>query len=563
MHITIGATITEKKSSEEIIKLLLSQRNIEDISTYLHPPHPLTFSLVSLGFESELTTLISLLQTCKEKKQTVVVYTDYDADGITGGSILWETLHTLGFTVFPYVPHRQNEGYGFSIKGIDTVMEKYHPKLIMSVDHGISAADQIQYASDKGISVVVTDHHTKPILLPTSAKAIIHCPLVSGSGLAYITALDIWRHFDNQNVTLKRLFTDDFLALASLGTIADLVPLVGYSRSIAKYGLQAFSKATKPGIKELLAISGLSNTEISAYHAGFALAPRINAVGRLSHALEVVRMFCTKDSLKAKGLAEDAQRHNTTRQRMVDVAVEEAFVAIEKNTIPKLILQKSENWNEGIIGLIASKITDRYRRPSMVMTKTKEGWKGSARSVKEFDIIAFLRSLKLLKHVGGHPQAAGFSLTNEELLIFEKKVNERMNEVPSPKDKHLHIDLELPLSDITEKLADALKKLAPFGIGNPTPIFQSTTKILFVKSMGKKQEHLKFVGQDPVERAKQLECVYFSPNDEQKKLIKTGSTISIVYTVDSQYWQGKRQLKCFIKVVSQVLYPSAFKLQEV
>lgn len=538
---------------EKIIELLLSKRNITDIELFLHPPHPLTFSLSSLGFEKELKILLHTLEECKDKNETIVVYTDYDADGITGGSVLWETLHTLGFTVYPYVPHRQSEGYGFSVKGIDAVIEKYHPGLIISVDHGISARDQIQYASDKGISVIVTDHHTKPKLLPTSAKAIIHCPLVSGSGLAYITALDIWHYFDAQNETLKKLFTYDFLALASLGTIADLVPLTGYSRSIAKYGLQAFRKATKPGIKELLAVSGLSEIEISTYHAGFALAPRINAVGRLSHAIEAVRMFCTKDSAKAKLLASEAQTYNTTRQRMVDVAIEEAFIAIEKKEIPKLVLQKNNNWNEGIIGLISSKITERYRRPSIVMTKTEAGWKGSARSVKGFDITAFLRSLKLLKHVGGHPQAGGFSLTDNQLDEFEKQIDLHMKEVPEPKERELYVDMDIPLSCVSEKLVDSLQQLAPFGIGNPTPVFQSKVRVLFMNSMGKKKEHIKFVSQDLLKQTTQLECIYFSPSEEQKLVIKVGSTLLIVYTVDAQYWQGKRQLKCFVKMVSQMI----------
>lgn len=534
---------------EKIIERLLSKRNISDIELFLHPPHPNTFSLTTLGFESELQILLSTLKMCKETNKTVVVYTDYDADGITGGSVLWETLHILGFDVFPYVPHRQNEGYGFSIKGIDTIFEKYHPGLIISVDHGISAREQIQYAKDKGIPVIVTDHHTKPEYLPDAALALIHCPLVSGSGLAYITALDIWRTFDPSNTLLSAYFTYDFCALASLGTVADLVPLVGYSRSIAKYGLAAFIHATKPGIRELLSVSGLLDTEISSYHAGFALAPRINAVGRLSHAIEAVRMLCTKDGVKAKRLASEAQGFNLSRQKMVDMAVEEAFIEIEKGDIPLLLIQKNKGWNEGIIGLISSKITDRYRRPSIVMTKTIDGWKGSARSVKDFNIISFLRSLDMLKHVGGHPQAAGFSLTDEELPVFEKKINERMSEVPPPKDKELHIDLELSLSSITEKLADALRDVAPFGIGNPTPIFQSTVKILFVNAMGKTKQHMKFVGQDLDKRTHQLECVYFSPSAEQKKLLIAGNTVSIVYTIETSYWQGQKQLKCFVKAV--------------
>lgn len=537
---------------EKIIELLLSKRNITDIKLFLHPPHPLTFSLKTLGFEKELATLVTILKECKKNNKNVIVYTDYDADGITGGSLLWETLHILGFSVFPYVPNRQSEGYGFSIKGIDAVIEKYHPGLIISVDHGISAREQIQYAADKNIPVIVTDHHTKPELLPVAAQALIHCPLVSGSGLAYITALDLWRIFDPHNEKLKQFLTYDFLALASLGTVADLVPLVGYSRSIAKYGLAAFTHATKPGIRELLAVSGLKDVAISSYHAGFALAPRINAVGRLSHALEAVRMLCTKDEIKAKRLAQEAQEFNISRQKMVDMAVEEAFIAIEKKEIPPLIMQRNEVWNEGIIGLISSKITERYRRPSIVMTKTAEGWKGSARSVKDFNIIAFLRSLNVLKHVGGHPQAAGFSVSEELLPEFEKQINARMEEVPPPKEKELHVDLELPFHAVSEKLADILETLTPFGVGNPTPLFQSTIKILFVKTMGKTGQHIKFVGQDLEKQIHQLECIYFSPNEEQKKLLLAGKTVSIIYTIETSYWQGKKQLKCFVKNVKTI-----------
>ncbi len=553
MHIVVGTKISEKKSPQEIIDILLTKRGITDINSFLSPPHPLTFSLKELGFQKELTILLDILADCKEKKKTVVVYTDYDTDGITGGSILWQTLHILGFTVFPYVPHRQKEGYGFSVKGIDAVVEKYHPGLIISVDHGISAREQIHYASEKGIPVIVTDHHTKPPLLPDAAKAIIHCPLVSGSGLAYIVALDIWKTLDPHNEKLKKLFSADFLALAGLGIIADLVPLIGYARSIAKYGLTAFTHSTKPGIRALLTVAGLNEATISTYHAGFALAPRINAVGRLSHAIEAVRMLCTENAITAKRLAEEAQMYNLSRQKLVETAVQTALLSIENGTIQPLIIQKNKDWNEGIIGLIASKITEKYNQPAIVMTKTEEGWKGSARSVKGFDITAFLRSLNILKHVGGHPQAAGFSLTDNQLSTFEERIADRMEEVPPAKEREVKVDIELPLSCISEKLSDLMIQLSPFGIGNPTPVFQSTVKIVFANTMGKKQEHLKFIGQDLTEHTKQLECVYFSPTEEQKKLIVPGAQISIVYTIETQYWQGRKQLKCFIKTVQQMI----------
>lgn len=532
----------------DIISQLLTQRGITDKEQFLSPNSPSTLSLDSIGFSNEKKILLSTLEQIKKDGTTIVIYTDYDTDGITGGAILWETLHHLEFNVFPYVPHRQSEGYGFSRKGIDNAIEKYHPSLFISVDHGISARKEIDYITEKGISVIVTDHHTKPEDPPTSALALFHFPAVSGAGVAYLVSQDIARHFKMEKKLFTKLFSVDLLALASLGMVADLVPLVGYARMITYHGLKAFGKSTKPGIRALLRVAGLDETVVlSPYHLGFALAPRINAVGRLSHAIDALRMLCTTNSIRAEELALSANHHNGIRQRMVESSVKDALLLFEKDNLPRILIAVNSQWNEGIIGLISSKLTEAFYLPSIVFTKAEMGWKASARSITGFDIVAFLRSLDILEHVGGHPQAAGFSISDEKKDILIAKIEAISKKLPPFPKKEQHVDLILPLVLATEQLADELEKMEPFGIGNPKPVFQSEGIISGIQTMGKTKTHIRFTFLDFESQTKKLECVYFSPTEEQKKLISQQKKVFLNFTLEKQTWKGTTSVKGFVK----------------
>lgn len=330
MRITYKREISKKSiREEEIIADLLNDRSITDVASFRQPTHPTSISLKDFGCEKELETTLSLLEEIKKKGETIVVYTDYDADGITGGSILWETLHLLGFKAIPYVPHRQHEGYGFSVKGIDAVKEKHNPALIISVDHGITAREKVTYAKSIGIPIIITDHHLKPEKIPEDAIAIFHFPVFSGSGLSYFFSKEIFNHFSKKETltnesVLQQHFNSDYLALASIGTVADLVPLVGPSRSVVKYGLQAFKNIDRCGIRQILKEAGIENKPITTYEIGFVIAPRINAVGRLEHAIDAMRLLCTNNEEKARELAQSVGRTNQERQSLVNHAVEEA-----------------------------------------------------------------------------------------------------------------------------------------------------------------------------------------------------------------------------------------------
>lgn len=545
----------DKVSNKEIIDILLKNRDIEDKESFLHPTHPshLTFEMFHLKTAFQKT--IHLLEEIYDKKQKIVVYTDYDADGITGGTILWETLHLLGFDVIPYVPHRKNEGYGFSVKGIDSVIKEFNPVLIISVDHGISAKKQIEYAVSKGIKIVVTDHHLKPDDPPTSANAIFHIPELSGSGVAYLFAKEVFEYFKtkqhNNYQLLTSHFQTDYLALASIGTIADLVPLIGPSRSIVYHGLVAFPKVKRHGIQEIIKQAGIEGKDITPYEIGFVIAPRINAVGRLTHAIDALRLLCTTSNEKAKMLATQVGATNRERQDLVEDAVKNAIEQVEnlliksKNILPLLLIVTNPNWNEGIIGLIASKLTEKYNRPTIAMTKSGNDWKGSARSFNTFHLTNFLRSQsKYMLGVGGHKLAAGFSVEDKNKNILIEKLESEAKKILKEEDleRIIEADIHIPLTKIKMTLAKDMEILAPFGIGNPHPKFISDVMVVDKKLFGKKYEHIKLIVKDADSYSFPLEMLAFYKNEEYKNIEK-GQKLQIVYELDINKWNGRETLR--------------------
>lgn len=533
---------------DDLVSYLFASRSITDTQSFLHPIHPTSITLDSLGFKTEKELLLKTLESIKQNNQTIVVYTDYDTDGITGGAIMWETLHHLGFLVYPYVPHRQSEGYGFSTKGIDAAIEKYNPSLFISVDHGISARNEVNYITQKNIAVIITDHHTKPLDPPNTATAIIHCPLLSGSGLAYVVAHEIATHFEMEEQLRNRLFHKDLLALASFGIIADLVPLQGLARSIAFHGLKAISHSAKPGIRALLKTAGLTGN-ISAYHVGFAIAPRINAVGRLSHAIEALRMLCTTNQIRAQELAVQASHFNTKRQDLVELSVQQALSQIDEERLPRILVVESLSWNEGVIGLIASKLVEKWYLPAVVITKAHDGWKGSARSIAGFDITSFLRSLSVLTHIGGHPQAAGFSVSDDKKAGFIELLKNKAKTLPPFEPKTQTVDAAIPLSLVSLNLAERLSEWEPFGIGNPKPIFKSTISIQSSRSIGKSQSHRKLIACDPLNKNHLIEMVYFNPKPDQVTRISSNKLVDCIYTLDINEWNGNRKVVCQVKMI--------------
>ena len=575
---------SDKITPQQLVDLILKHRQIKDINEFLNPQSPLKISILDFGFKKEWGETLKLLKEIKKKNQMIIVYTDYDADGITGGAILWETLYLLGFKTMPYVPNRKTEGYGFSIIGIDKVIKKFNPALIISVDHGITKVKEIEYAKKKGIKIIITDHHLKSDKTP-KAEAIFHIPELSGSGVAYFFAKEIFTRLQKQSigrtaavkeersdgkttaVKLKENFETDYLALASIGTIADLVPLIGPSRSIAKLGLDAFSKVKRYGIRHILKEAGIENKKITPYEVGFIIAPRINAVGRLKDATDALRLLCTTNESRAKELAQYVGDKNRERQDLVKKSVEEAEINLKSQisnvkSIPKIIILVSQKWHEGIIGLIASKITEEFYRPTIVLTKTNGVYKGSARSIPPFHITNFLRSLKkYLIDVGGHAQAAGFTIEEKKLNDFVTAAQELSSKLIKDKEleRKIEVDIKVPVSKVNLELAKALESLEPFGIANPRPTFLSEDVITNAQLFGKTNNHLKIWLTNvipapclPAGRKagiQSFELIAFNQGEKFKQLSR-GEKINVVYSLEINYWGNQEKVRGMIKFLS-------------
>jgi len=552
MNIHIKRTIGEKETDEQIIAHLIKDRGIKDVVSFLAPRHPTEIALGSFfedkkTFQKNWTKFIILLKKIKKDSAMIVVYMDYDADGITGGAVMWETLHKLGFKVMPFVPDRKLEGYGFSEKGIDRVRKEFNPALIISVDHGIVAHEKITYAKKLGIQIVVTDHHQKKKTEPEDALLVFHTDKLSGSGVAYFVAKEIYNSLkksDDKLLDLSFQFTNDYLSLASIGTIADLVPLVNESRSVAKYGLEAFSKTKKAGLREILVEARLDNKKISTYDVGYIIAPRINVFGRLEHGLEALRLLCTGSPKQAHELASRGGKINKNRQDIVETSVQQAIEQVDSSS--KIIIVYSDQWEEGVIGLIASKLMNLYYRPVIVMTQSDGFVKGSARSVSGINITAFLRDLQnLLIDVGGHAAAAGFSIAAAQVDEFTKKAQQKaQKEIKKALlVKKIHADVALPLKKVSLNLAKKILSLEPFGIGNPTPTFLSQGIIQDIVSVGKDGSHIKLLLRD---EDIFLELIYFRGAEEAKKL-KRGAAVKILYNLQVDEWNGKEKVKGIVK----------------
>jgi single-stranded-DNA-specific exonuclease len=565
-HIKREILENDKLTPDEIVALLLKDRGIENVSLFLTPPKLSEITLEDFfkdhsQYKKNIEKVTTLLTDIKRENKMIVVYTDYDADGITGGTIVWETLHLLGFNVMPYVPDRKLEGYGFSRVGIDKVKKEFNPALIISVDHGISASDKITYAKTLRIPVIVTDHHMKSDTNPDDALAIFHIDKLSGSGVGYFFAKELFSFFQKDAKNKDKLtkhFNNDYASLASIGTIADLVPLVGQSRSLVKEGLRVFNNCLRPGIRHLLKEAHLGDRTITPYEIGYVIAPRINAVGRLSNAIDALRLLCTTNDEQAALLAKTVGGHNKDRQDLVKKAVEEAkkLVLTKPNNEKIIILTSTEisdtdsYWNEGIIGLIASKMVEEFYKPTIVMTKSDGFLKASARSVKGFDITSFLRSLKnYLVDVGGHTQAAGFTIQKENLEEFISEAQKKaLGEVTdSMLQRSIDIDFKIPLSKVTLNLAKKLEELQPFGMGNPQPLFMSAVKILDVKFLGKQNEHLKLLVRDAEKPSYPMEMIGFSMGAKYFEFTKD-KICDLIYKLEINRWGGKEIVKGIIVV---------------
>lgn len=521
--------------------------NISNISSFLKPKldyfHD-PFLLNDMGIS------VDRIMKALENKEKIVIFGDYDVDGITSTSLLYDFFKGIGANIDYYIPNRINEGYGISMKALENVLAK-KPSLIVTVDCGITSIDEVSYITSKGIDIIITDHHTCGDVLP-KAYGVIN-PVrkdstypfryLAGVGVAYKLVMALCDKLGMKDFYLK------YLDIVALGTVADVVNLTDENRVIVRYGLKKMMKAPNMGIDKLLCVSGLKNKKLNTRSLGFGLAPRLNAAGRLSDAKKGVLLLTTEDEKKALEIAVSLDEENKLRQQKEHEILDEALKKIENNNLDKdkIIVVAGENWNKGIIGIVASKITDKFYKPCIVLTITDGIADGSARSINKFNILNAVNSCKdiLLKY-GGHEMAAGLALNADRVEELRKKLNEYADVHLREEDMcdTIDITMELENNEITLDNAKRLEHLKPFGAGNPVPIFVChNIKVSNITRIGN-DKHIRLSLGD--KKVAQVDAVGFNMGDLINK-IDINNKIDVAFEFNRNIWNGTENVQMIIK----------------
>lgn len=470
------------------------------------------------------------------KKEKVLIFGDYDVDGITSVVILKEIFLKAGMDVIHYIPHRIKEGYGLTRTILQTV-KKENIKLLITVDCGTSNREEIEELSRHGVDTIITDHHEPQgkdipkaysIINPKIKESNYNFRELAGVGVAYKLA---------QAFTGKSLEAE--LDLVTLGTIADVVPLIGENRIIAKEGLKVLAKTKRPGIRALIDSSRIGNRKFNSTFVGFILGPRLNASGRMSTAETSLNLLMSHNLIQAKELALLLEQHNRNRQKIEAKIMQEAEDLINKEINfkdHKVIVVAKEDWHQGVLGIVASKLADRFYRPTIVISLDENLCKGSGRSIKNFHLFHALKECRQFLHAfGGHAHAAGLLITRNSIEDFKNSINRFAHDKLTFEDllPSLDVDMEVNLSDLTETVVQELERLEPFGTGNPEPLFFTRTLKLKSEPQFLSRETLKFWVSDGVTN---MQAIGFGMSSLGDNLLQAKS-FDLVYTPRIDNWQ--------------------------
>jgi single-stranded-DNA-specific exonuclease len=562
---------TSTEVRQVLLQILLENRGLKEkkeISEFLNPTLE-SINIDSVGIDKlQLEVSLKRIKKAIDKGEQMVVYGDYDVDGITGSGIVWETLDALGGKAIPYLPDRFEEGYGLSVKGISNLIERYEScnldeaeklsrdkhgkncsgvKLIITVDNGIVANEAVEFANKNNIDVIVTDHHAIDKDLP-KAHSIVHTTKMCGSGIAWFFSVELRKYIERNFV--YNFENDRHIELACLGTIADMVSLTGANRAIVKYGLDRLAKSNRPGLKELFKAAGGDMKDAGVYEVGFVISPRLNAAGRIENAMDSLRLICTKDSVRAGKLADKLETVNKERQIAMKQAAEHASMTVKmEDSLKKILVVSHEGYREGVIGLAAGKLVEEFYRPSIVIARGEKYSKASARSVEGFNVIEFLRlKPEFFVNLGGHPMAAGFTIENEKVAGFKDYVEGEGERLLDKEllTRKLRVDCEIPFSVIDNDFYASLQQLAPFGMGNPEPVFATRgVTVADIRILGKEGKHLKLYLKSQNSNF-EFEAIAFGFG-EMGREIKAGDIIDVAYCVGENSWNGMSKLQLKVK----------------
>jgi single-stranded-DNA-specific exonuclease len=467
--------LTEKYAINSLLATILVNRNIveeEQIQVFLHPTRN---DFHDPFLMPDMKKAIDRILQAKQRKEKVIIYGDYDADGITSITVLKSFLQDIGMKVDEYIPNRLEEGYGLNKPAVKTIAEQNY-SLMITVDCGISAVEEIAYANSLGIETIVTDHHEVGEELPKAVAVVdakrkdntYPCRDLAGVGVVFkvIQAL-------SQTLYLPEEDYLKYLDIVCVGTISDIVPLVDENRVIAKLGLMLIHQTKNLGLKSLLLSSGYQ--KIDSNTISFGVAPRINACGRMGHAEQALKLFLSKNIQEVKELTTILNEYNRQRQETEKRIYEEAVAEISQKHLDQknTIIVAGENWHHGVIGIVSSKITELYFKPSILLCKEGKVAKGSGRSIPGFDLHeALMKCPNTIEKFGGHSMAIGITVQTSKLENFNQEFEQIAAESHIEEIKPtIFIDGKIELVDLNKQMVESLKQLEPFGEGNKTPIF--------------------------------------------------------------------------------------------
>ncbi len=490
-----------------------------------------------------------------DEREAILVYGDYDVDGITATALLTSAISRLGGKVTYFIPDRIRDGYGFSVRGVD-VAKKRRTRLVITADCGITATAEIKLAKQHGIDVIVTDHHEPLGVLP-EADAVLNpkrhdCPYefkeLAGVGVVMKLVQGLAQYRPG---SLPADFIYDHLDFVALGTIADVVPLRGENRIFAKLGLERICNSTKPGIIALKEVAGLRSKRIESGHVAYILAPRINAAGRLGNAESGVRLLLSTEPNEALTIAESLEEDNTLRKKIDEATLEEALDQLQAlgPELPPAIVLWSERWHPGVLGIVASRLTERYHRPTILIAADRDEGKGSGRSIPGFDVCQALQECR--EHLigfGGHSYAAGLTIRADQLHAFRDHLCRVVAERLTADDyvPKLSIDGPLLLDDCNEALVNFLDRLSPFGIGNTEPLFIAENIQVAGSPMVVSRNHLRL---NVRQNGREIECIGFGMGHLAGPIQAEPGRICIAFVPTINVWQNRARLQLKLRDV--------------
>jgi single-stranded-DNA-specific exonuclease len=538
--------------SSTIAALLISRGCSEETSAraFLKPSYDQLYDpYLMLGMSEAVARLLRAI----DNSEPILVYGDYDVDGTTGTAVLLRALNLLGARTGFHVPHRFTEGYGIQQAALErAVAEGY--KLAISVDCGIRAHEPLYWARDNGLDVIITDHHLPDegqgvppayaVLNPNQSGCTYPDKNLAGVGVAFKLVAALFRERGRESQI------NSFLKIVAIGTVADVAKLTGENRTIVALGLKDLPAATNPGLRALMEVAGCGDgVSMTAYDIGFRIGPRINAAGRMDAARAVVELFSTRDTEVARRLAKHLDTRNQERKEVQKQIVELAISELEGGTTEHassfVAVIAGEGWHRGVIGIAASKISERINRPCVVLSIEGDVAHGSARSIEPYHLLNGLTSCAdLFDKFGGHSHAAGITLKPDRIAELRRRLNEHAASCLTDEDLQpcVYIDAELPTEEITFELVGELQALEPYGAGNARPTFLARNLCILREPRLIGERHLKMSVAGP--KGRPLETIWWNGAPE-REAIRSG--IDMAYAIETSNWTGETFLQLSVK----------------